>query len=649
MRLFFFWLVILIVFSASLHAQNAERLRKAVAQLPRTAQDTTRVRTLNTISWDTAYTNLDAAIGYGEQSLQLAEQLDDKVGVVVACNTLGTIYSDKGMFAKALEYHLKGLQIAEQNNLKIYIGSAYVNLSTVYNGLGEDQKSLDALKKAVRIMEETGNRKGACAAWCNLATSYYMVDSLQQALTAFKKGLQFAEELKQTSYKAHALSGLGQVHAELGHFETADSLLNLAYRLASQENDEYELAKITSAFSIVKREQQQFDSASFFAKMSLDIALRLGLRDEQRNSYMEMAELYKQWGKYDSAVLFKRRYLQLKDSLINETVVQDQQNLEQKYENEKRLAQIRLLQEEQGLQRWYIIGLIAGLLFLILFIIMLYKRHQFRVKVNQQLAYQNAIIEEKNRNITDSINYAARIQSAVSPDIYVLREYAVDAFILLLPRDIVSGDFWWATEHQNRLIFCAADCTGHGVPGGLMSVLGSSLLSEIVIEKNITQANLILEALRDDIITALKQSADSNALTVKDGMDIALCVLDRTTLMLQFSCAYNPVWIVRDGTLISFPVDKFPVGIHHSENQPFTLHQFQLQQGDMLYLHSDGFPDQFGGPTEKKFKSKQLQQLLVEASTLTCEVQVVKLSEALNNWRGNLEQVDDVLIVGVKI
>ncbi len=649
MRLFAFWLVICTVFSASLHAQNTERLRKAVAKLPHTAQDTTRVRTLNTIAWDTAYTNLDAAIRYGEQSLQLAEQLEDNIGIVLACNTLGTIYSDKGMFAKALEYHLRGLQLAEQKNFKIYIGSAYVNLSTVYNGLGEDQKSLDALKKAISIMEETGNKKGACAAWCNLASSYYLIDSLPQALSAFQKGLEFAQELKQTSYKAHALSGLGQVHVELGHFQMADSLLTLAYHLSAQENDEYELAKITSAFSIVKREQQQFDSASYYARMSLDIALRLGLRDEQRNSYMEMAELYKQWGKYDSAVIFKRRYLQLKDSLINETVVQDQQNLEQKYENEKRLAQIRLLQEEQGLQRWYIIGLIAGLVFLILFIIMLYKRHQFRVQVNQELAHQNAIIEEKNRSITDSINYAARIQSAVSPDIEILRKSTADAFALLLPRDIVSGDFWWTTELQNKLIFCAADCTGHGVPGGLMSVLGSSLLSEIVIEKNITQANLILESLRTDIITALRQSTESNVLNVKDGMDIALCVIDRTTLMLQFSCAYNPVWVIRNGELISFPVDKFPVGIHHSENQPFTLQQFQLQSGDMLYLHSDGFPDQFGGPSGKKYKSKQLQQLLIEVSVLSCEQQEIRLREALNTWRGNLEQVDDVLIMGVKI
>lgn len=625
------------------------RLRKAVTRLPKTTPDTTRVRTLNIIAWDTAYTNLDAAIRYGEQSLQLAEQLDDKIGIVLACNTLGTIYSDKGMFAKALEYHLRGLQLAEQNNLKIYIGSAYVNLSTVYNGLGEDQKSLDALKKAIRIMEETGNKKGACAAWCNLASSYYLIDSLPQALHAFQNGLQFAQNLNQTSYKAHALSGLGQVHGELGHFKIADSLLNLAYHLARQENDEYELSKITSAFSIVKREQQQFDSASYYAHMSLGIALRLGLRDEQRNSYMEIAELHKQWGNYDSAVIFKKRYLQLKDSLINETVVQDQQNLEQKYENEKRLAQIRLLQEEQGLKRWYIIGLISGLLFLILFIIMLYKRHQFRVQVNRELAFQNAIIEEKNRSITDSINYAARIQSAVSPDIEIFRKSITDAFVFLQPRDIVSGDFWWAAEHRDKLIFCAADCTGHGVPGGLMSVLGSSLLSEIVIEKNITQPNHILEALRGDIIKALRQSTESTVLTVKDGMDIALCVLDLATLMLQFSCANNPVWIVRDGNLISFPVDKFPVGIHHCENKMFTLQQFQLQPGDMLYLHSDGFQDQFGGSSGKKFKSKQLQQLLTKGSTLSCKQQELQLREALKSWRGNLEQVDDVLIVGVKI
>jgi len=267
---------------------------------------------------------------------------------------------------------------------------------------------------------------------------------------------------------------------------------------------------------------------------------------------------------------------------------------------------------------------------------------------NQQIMNQKALVEEKNRNITDSILYAERIQRALLTTEKTMSNILDDFFVLYRPKDILSGDFYWAHDMQqeNKVIFACADCTGHGVPGALMSVIGHSFLNEIIIENRVGETDKILNILREQIIQALGQNEDVAG--PRDGMDIALCSWDKSTDMLHFSGAINPLYIIRDNELKEIEADRRPVGFSR-KIIPFTKKTVQLQKGDMLYTFSDGYADQFSGTTGKKFKYSRFRELLLSIHNQPMKEQKTILDKRIKEWRGKLEQLDDICIIGVRV
>lgn len=269
-------------------------------------------------------------------------------------------------------------------------------------------------------------------------------------------------------------------------------------------------------------------------------------------------------------------------------------------------------------------------------------------KYATQIEDQKAAIEEKSKSITDSINYARRIQSALLAPAALMKKHLPQHFVLYKPKDIVSGDFYYASEsEQKQFWLCVGDCTGHGVPGAFMSLLNISILRELIGEQRIQNPGELLNRQRERIIAAL--NPDGAEEQAKDGMDCIVAKFDFETQKLYFACANNPLWIVRNGELIEFRPDKQPVGIHEGEAKSFTLHAFDLKPGDFIYLFTDGFADQFGGPRGKKFKYSQLKEALLNISDQTPDAQRKTLDELFESWRGDLEQVDDVLVIGVRI
>jgi serine phosphatase RsbU (regulator of sigma subunit) len=252
----------------------------------------------------------------------------------------------------------------------------------------------------------------------------------------------------------------------------------------------------------------------------------------------------------------------------------------------------------------------------------------------------------QNKQITDSIQYAKRIQTAVLPSSKIIEEYLPDNFIFFKPRDIVSGDFYFIKKVDSTLIMAAIDCTGHGVPGAFMSMLGMTLLNEIVSRKEITRPNQALEELRKHVKEALKQTGEDNE--QKDGMDLAFCAIELSTNMLQFAGAHNPVWIFHEKILIELPADHMPIGIYQKE-RPFTNQQLQLYKGDIIYLFTDGFMSQFGGPKDEKFKTHRFRKLLTNIHTLPMDKQKDILEKKFDEWKGSLNQIDDVLVIGIQI
>lgn len=282
------------------------------------------------------------------------------------------------------------------------------------------------------------------------------------------------------------------------------------------------------------------------------------------------------------------------------------------------------------------------------------------------LKKQKEEIEHQKKEITDSINYAKKIQLSILPPDKLVARLLPDAFILYKPKDVVSGDFYWVEEKNGITMFAAVDCTGHGVPGAMMSVVGMSLLNRAVKEKELTRPSDILQQLDMGVTDMLRQQSKDND-TVKDGMDLSLCSYNPKNMELQFAGAFNNLWVVRknfskchsprsefetifEDNLLEIKADKFPIGSNSdgiADN--YTHHTLQLQKGDCVYLYSDGYADQFGGPKGKKFKYNALKKLLISISHLSPAKQREELNSAFEKWKGNLEQVDDVLIIGVCI
>jgi PAS domain S-box-containing protein len=270
-----------------------------------------------------------------------------------------------------------------------------------------------------------------------------------------------------------------------------------------------------------------------------------------------------------------------------------------------------------------------------------------RKNAEKELEEKNNNLIQQNEDILDSIQYARKIQDAILPKLASISKDVADAFVLYLPKDVVSGDFYWYYKKDNKIFIAAVDCTGHGVPGALMSVVGNSILKDVIVKRGLESPAEILEALDNDV-NNLFQKEDSYDV-MSDGMDMALAVIDLETNLMNFSGAMRPLWIVRDKEVIDIKGDRFPIGYFYGVEKTFENVEIQLKKNDQIYLFSDGYADQFGGEKNKKFNRKKMKELLVSINSMTGDEQQGFLEYALKNWRQEIEQTDDVLIIGLKI
>lgn len=270
-----------------------------------------------------------------------------------------------------------------------------------------------------------------------------------------------------------------------------------------------------------------------------------------------------------------------------------------------------------------------------------------RKNAEQVLERKNEDLQQKNEDIIDSIQYACKIQEAILPDTNLFAKNIADAFVLYLPKDVVSGDFYFYHKKGEQLYIAAVDCTGHGVPGALMSVLGNALLKDIIIKQGIEKPSEILSVLDNDLNTALQKEDSFN--TMSDGMDMALININLLTNKLIFSGAMRPLWLLRDDEVVELKGDRFPIGYFYGVEKSFSDTEIDLKKDDRLYLFSDGYPDQFGGERNKKFNKKKLKELLLSIQDLNGKEQANFLEYALKNWRQDVEQTDDILVIGLKV
>ena len=403
---------------------------------------------------------------------------------------------------------------------------------------------------------------------------------------------------------------------------------------------------------------------------ALDKAIELGnhygYREWKKNAYQNYSGNLFMDGDYKGAYLYYEKYVLLKDSLLNESNSKTLADMEIELNNnkvsllekEKQLSEDKNIQTELKLKKEKTVRYFtfAGILILSFFLILVYRNFLEKKKTNSRISVQNNMLEVMNKEIAeqklhlevkskevvDSINYAQKIQYALLANEELLKQNLPEFFIYFKPKAIVSGDFYWATEKDNKFYLAVCDSTGHGVPGAFMSLLNINYLNEAINVKNIFKTNDVFDHVRTGLTS---QSAMRGS---KDGMDAVIMCWDKKNKSIDYTAAYNKPIRIRNNELTILPYDKMPVGLGGS-NLSFSMHSGHVQKGDIIYLYSDGFADQFGGPSGKKFKQKHFEEILLPIANLPMQEQQKILSDTFESWKRDLEQVDDVMVIGIRI
>ncbi len=630
------------------------------------------------------------ALDYFLKAMQMMPLSGNKQVMSSIAGNIGNIYENQGDYPKALDYFLKTLSINEElgnsTNPKVaLIGKklqALVlgNIGNVYKNEGDYTKALDFYFKGLKIKEELGIIQGQGNSLANIGSIYEGQGNYAEALDYYMRGLKLAREAGNKESEAGILSNIGLAftdHADSltgkNAFARQDSLYNkaLEYELnalkifkemGDKQGEAFNLGSIGSLYSKTRK----FKEAEFYLLSAIRLDSNIGTLNDLGLCEGLISELYDTIGRYKPALVWYKRAMVVKDTMFNIDKNKALTRKEMTYEFEKKEAAEKAQQEiKDAKQRTVIRSVAGGLILVLIFAAFIFRSLRITRRQKQLIEIKNReteeqkkivemqkteverqkqLVEEKNKDILDSITYAKRLQDAILPPLSLVKQYLPESFLLYKPKDIVAGDFYWMERAGDNILVAAADCTGHGVPGALVSVVCSNALNRTVKEFHITEPGKILDKVRELVLETFEKSEGN----IQDGMDISLCCINTDTKEAQWSGAYNSLWYFRNGEVTEVPADKQPIG-KTDKPEPFNTHNLNLQKGDTLYLFTDGYADQFGGPKGKKFKYKPMQELLLANAGKSMDEQKKILEDALNEWKGSLEQVDDVLVIGIRV
>lgn len=584
--------------------------------------------------------DVENALKYYYESLDYFKKAGKEHESPATLSNIGLLFSDQGDYEDALQYLEKGLKIREENGDIEGSTTLMINIAYVYEETGDTLSAIELYRKAVRICLEYGDHENAGAAYNNIGTLHYNTRQKDSALYYMRKSLHHYTLSEDPSGIAWANANIGQNHFQNG----------------------------------------QYDSSLFYNNRSYRIAQQLGYPELSANVSANLYQLWKHFGNADSALKYYEIHIKMEETMFNVDTQKEALRLKLANDHELEKAEIHKEQEikdaidaERDRQKSIYFWLVTiGLLIVVVFAFVLAQRlkvtREQKDVIEQQKAAvteQKEIIEEKNNEITDSIAYAKRLQDAILPPKRLMAEALPSHFVMYQPKELLSGDFYWVEPDGDHVWFAVVDCTGHGVPGAMVSVVGANGLNRCVREFKLQSPGEVLDKLSMLVTeTFHSNNSDSSELHVRDGMDMSICRLNRKNNQLMCAGANNSVFLIRNGDvplpegakvhnidgkqLIEIKADKQSIGgLYHTEN--YTTHTIILHPGDQVYQFTDGYPDQFGGEKGKKFRYNRFRELLVRNAGKTTTEQHHALQTAFEQWKGDLEQIDDVCVFGIKI
>ncbi|MDP1746247.1 MAG: tetratricopeptide repeat protein [Bacteroidota bacterium] len=628
------------------------------------------------------------ALNYLLKSLKINEEIKNKEEIANCYSSMGNVYMYQADYPMALNYYLKALKLYEMLKKQEKITTCLSNIGIIYLYQIDYPKALGYYLKALKMAEEFGYKQLKSKNLNNIGIIYQQQEDYPNALDYYFKAQQIMEELDDKNGIATNLSNIGNCLSYQGDYPKALNYYFKALKMTEELGDKNKIAICLANISDLYTSTGKFKEAEPYLKRAIAIEDSIGSLDYLMQFEVLLSEIYDTTGRHKEALIHYKKAIALKDTIFSQENKKELVRKEMNYEFDKKEAitkaenekQNAIAEEKNRLQKIVIWSVTGGFLLVVVFaglifrslritrkqknIIELQKNEVSRQKdIADELRVisekQKHIVEEKQKEIVDSITYARRIQRALlTSDEYIKTHLPAEHFILFKPKDIVSGDFYWAylkqgtsdggwtAGHSSLFYIATADCTGHGVPGAFMSMLNISYFNENVIERGIRMPNDVLDAQRKEIIQALNPMGSIEE--SKDGMDCVLCVYDFDKMLLHFAAANNPLWLVRNGVLREYKADKMPVGKFNEDVHPFTLQTIELQKGDTIYTPTDGFADQFG-TNGKKLMKKRFKEELLKINQRSMAEQKQHLDQFFETWKGNNEQVDDVCIIGVRI
>ncbi|MBK8807610.1 MAG: tetratricopeptide repeat protein [Bacteroidales bacterium] len=656
--------------------------------------------------------NYDKALALLTEALAMREKSKNKQTIAYTLNAIGNFYLQLKIYDKAREYYSKALNLRQEENDKVAIAATYGNIGTVHKDLENYDKALEYFQKSLDLRRELDNKEEMALSLNNIGSLFWKQKKYKEALDYYKMSLELRLKVGDRKAIANSYKNLGILYKDMGNFSNAlqnyenalainmdlQDMKEIAYLLnlkgnMYRKNTDYEksfsyyqssletykqiadtvgMALIAQNLGESYMENKQNEKAIEFLLRSVFYAEKVKLKSVTQNAYQALATIYESKNDYKNSLLYFKKHTALRDSIqsdmskrrIAEIEFESDIKLKDKEIEKKELInsenQVKIAQ-----QRILIIISLIVIILVIVFSILLYlqfsqKKAAFKLldEKNAQLGFANTELEkknlelaEKNEKITDSITYAKKIQQAILPSEKKIKEIFPQSFIFYHPKEIVSGDFYWFEKKGSKVFYAAVDCTGHGVPGAFMSMIGNTLLNEIINEKHETNPAEILTQLDAGVIKALKQD-DFSTDRQEDGMEISLLCYDIENNTLQFAGANHKLLIVKNGELIQIAGDIFPIGgmvaIKNRKNAKFTFQNITIEEGMSVYMCSDGFIDQFGSEKDERYTSTRLNKLLVEINKEYMNEQYTTLSKHFDDWKGNRRQIDDVLIIGIK-